>query len=191
MNLPNRLVFGTPMRPMKNFLTLLTLALAAATARAGLPQPDLIARIHFLGGERISTDTNHLAFTNEFCSAEAKALESQTLDKLSRTPFVWFIQKKLSVTTDGSDQLRPLLDDLLKSEWIFEIRDGTNGLPEYALAIRLNPDREQVWNKNLEALLQSWTGIGIAQDKSGIWELKKHDPPNLFQFSRSGDWVVR
>ena len=57
------------------------------------PQPDLIARIHFAGAEAISADTNHLAFTNLFCSAEARALESQTLDKLSRAPGAWFKSK--------------------------------------------------------------------------------------------------
>jgi len=91
---------------------------------------------------------------------------------------------------DGAGQLRPLLDDLLKSEWLLELRDTTNGSPEYALAIRLNSERAELWNKNLAAVLQSWTGIGISQDKPGNWELKKHQPPDLFQFSRSGDWVI-
>ena len=54
----------------------------------------------------------------------------------------------------------------------------------------MNDERAQLWSKNLAALLQSWTGIGISPDKSGNWELKKHQPPNLLQFSRSGDWVV-
>ena len=124
---------------------------ATASLRA---QTDLVARIHFLGGDMIGADPAHSAFTNEFCSAEARVLESQTLDKLSRAPGGWFKSKLAPGAGDGAAQLRPLLDDLLKSEWIFEMRDATNGSPEYALAIRLNPDRAQVWSTNLAALLQ-------------------------------------
>jgi hypothetical protein len=170
--------------------SLLFAMLVLAVAAKSSAQMDLTARIHFAGAEQISADTNRLAFTNLFCSAEARALESQTLDKLSRAPGAWFKSKLAPGTGDGAAQLRPLLDDLLKSEWLFEMRDMPDGSPEYALAIRLNDERAQLWNTNLAAVLQSWTGIGIAQDKSSHWELKKHQPPNLFQFSRSGDWVI-
>ena len=169
--------------------SLIVAALVFAAAAGAQPQPDLIARIHFAGADRISADPNYFAFTNEFCSAEARALESQTLDKLSRVPGDWFKSKLPSGAGDGAVQLRPLLDDLLKSEWIFEMRDAP-GSPEYALAIRLSNDRAVLWSKNLAAILQNRTGTGISQDKSGNWELKKQEPPNLFQFSRSGDWVL-
>ncbi len=139
-------------------------ALVFAAAAQAQPQPDLIARIHFAGVDQISADTNHLAFTNLFCSAEARALESQTLDKLSRAPGVWFKSKLPPGAGDGAAQLRPLLDDLLKSEWVFEMRDAP-GSPEYALAIRLNDERAQLWSKNLAELLQSWTRIGIATEQ--------------------------
>ena len=165
-------------------------ALVFAAAAQAQPQPDLIARIHFAGADQIFADTNRLAFTNLFCSTEARALESQMLDKLSRAPGAWFKTKLSPDAGDGAAQLRPLLDDLLKSEWVLEMRDATNGSPEYALAIRLNDERAQLWSKNLAALLQSWTGIEISQDRPGIWWLKKHQPPNLLQFSRSGSWIV-
>jgi hypothetical protein len=171
----------------KTSLFLAALVLAAAAKSPA--QTDLIARVHFAGAGQISADPNHFAFTNEFCSTEARALESQTLDKLARAPGAWFKSKLAPGAGDGAAQLRPLLDDLLKSEWVFEMRDEP-GSPEYALAIRLSPARAQLWSQNLAAVLQSWTGIGISQDKSGNWELKKHEPPNLFQFSRFGDWVV-
>ncbi len=90
---------------------------------------------------------------------------------------------------DGTAQLRPLLDDFLKSEWLFEMRDAKNLSPEYALAIRLNGDRAQLWQTNLQSLLESWTKI-TAQKIPGGFELQKHQPPNLFRFQRRGDWVV-
>jgi hypothetical protein len=166
------------------FLIMVAVALAA-TAPA---QPDLIARIHFLGGDKIAADPNHLAFMVEFASTEAKALESQTLDKLSRAPGQWFKSKIPAGAGDGAAQLRPLLDDLLKSEWIFEMRDAP-GSPEYALAIRLDNERAQVWQNNLQRLLEAWTKLPAQKIQNG-WQLRKHEPPDLIQFSRTGDGVV-
>ncbi|HEY3762678.1 MAG TPA: hypothetical protein VGN23_13105 [Verrucomicrobiae bacterium] len=162
------------------------LAVAVSSLQA---QTDVVVQIHFLGGDKISTDTSHLGFTNEFCSAEAKALENQTLDKLSAAPAIWFKSKLPTGAIDCSKQLRPLLDDLLTSEWIFEMRDATNGSPEYALAIRLGEQRTRLWSTNLRTLIESWTMIR-ARDTANGWRLKKDMPPNLFQFSRKGDWVV-
>jgi hypothetical protein len=152
------------------------------------PPPPVIVRIHFAGADEISSDTNSTAFTNEFASAEARALESQTLDKLSRAPGAWFKDKIAAGAGDGSAQLRPLLEDFLKSEWVFEMRGATNS-PEYALAIRLNDARAQLWQTNLQNLLESWTKT-TAQNVTNGWELKKDLPPNLFRFVRAGDWVV-
>jgi hypothetical protein len=164
--------------------------MAAIAVRASLPSPDLIAQVHFTGAEQISADTNAVAFTNLWCSTEARALRAQTLGKLSHTPYEWLKSKIPPGRGDGAAQLRPLLDDLLSAEWFLQIRDATNGSPEYALAIRLNADRAQLWSTNLAIVLQLWTGIPVAQDQSGNWELKKHQPPNLIRFARAGDWVV-
>ena len=68
-------------------------ALVLAAAAKSLAQMDLIASVHFAGADQISADPNHFAFTNQFSSAEARALESQTLDKLSRAPGEWFKSK--------------------------------------------------------------------------------------------------
>lgn len=152
------------------------------------PPPPVIAQIHFAGADNISGDTNSLAFTNEFASAEARALESQTLDKLSRAPGAWFKNKLPPGTPDGSALLRPLLDDCLKSEWFFEIRD-TPASPEYTLAIRLDAGRPALWQTNLRTLLESWTKIAATNITNG-WELKKDLPPNLFRIVRAGDWIV-
>lgn len=115
-------------------------------------------------------------------------MASQTLDKLSRAPAVWFKDKLPTGAGDGSAQLRPLLDDFLKSEWVFEMRDAPAS-PEYALAIRLDDNRAGLWQTNLCNLLESWTKI-TAQNIPGGWELKKDLPPNLFRFIRAGNWVV-
>jgi hypothetical protein len=177
---------------MNKFLTFLfgTAMMAAVGTQASPPAADLIARVHFAGAEQISADTNAVAFTNLWCSPEAQALREQTLNKLSRAPFNWLKSKISPGAGDGAAQLRPLLDDWLSAEWFLQVGDATNGSPEFALAIRLNAARAQLWSANLAAVLQKWTGVSAAQDQSGGWELKKNLPPNLIRFVRAGDWVV-
>jgi hypothetical protein len=156
---------------------------------AARPLWDSIVQIHFAGVQAItSSGTGYRAFENEFASPQARALESQTLDKLSHAPAIWFHDKLPTGAGDGSAQLRPLLDDFLKSEWIFEMRDAPAS-PEYALAIRLDANRAQLWQNNLRSLLESWTKIS-AQNIPGGWELKKDLAPNMFRFVRAGDWVI-
>ena len=158
------------------------------TVAVALP-PDLIAQIHFVGGEQISADTNSSAFTNLWCSPEAQALRGQTLNKLSHAPCEWLRERMTSSERDEAVRLRPLLDDLLQSEWFLAVRDTTNGSPEFALAIRLNPDRVQLWQTNLANVLESWTELSAKKNQDG-WELKKHLPPDLIRFVRAGDWGV-
>jgi hypothetical protein len=158
---------------------------AAKTA----PPLDLIAQIHFAGAEKISADTNSAAFTNSFCSPEAMALREQTLNKLARAPYQ-FLQKRMTPGAgDETARLRPLLDDLLRAEWFLQIRDATNGSPEFALAVRLDEDRAQLWRTNLANTLESWTELPVKKIHGG-WQMKKHLPPDLIRFVRVGDWVV-
>ncbi|HXC36829.1 MAG TPA: hypothetical protein VNV43_13205, partial [Candidatus Acidoferrales bacterium] len=119
---------------------------------------------------------------------QARSLEKQTLDKLSRAPGTWFKGKLPTGVGDGSAQLRPLLDDLLTSKCVFQMRDAAAS-PEYALAIQLNDTRAQLWQANLRTLLESWTLIK-ATDITGGWELKKDMPPNLFRVVRGTNWLV-
>ncbi len=123
---------------MKKLLVLLAVSFAGALGRAALPQPDLIAQIHFAGAQAISSGKDFGAFTNEFASAEALALANQTFDKLARAPQVWLKNNLAPQAIDGAGLLRPLFDDLLASEWFFEARNTAAGSPEYVLAIRLS-----------------------------------------------------
>jgi hypothetical protein len=176
---------------MHKLLTILLGAtLSAALVGGAAPLPSgVIARIHFAGAARISADRNSAAFANYFCAADAQALESQTLDKLSRAPSVWFNTKIPPGSGDGVAQLRPLLGDFLKSEWLFETREAMGGTLEYTLAIRLDGARAALWQNNLTGLLQAWIKMPVQKVPNG-WQLRKHLSPNLFRFVRTGDWVV-
>lgn len=162
---------------------------AAAGVVSAAPASDLIARIHFVGAQKISADTNSVAFTNFFCSAEAQALKAQTLEKLSHAPYTWLREKIVVGAGDGAPQLRPLLDDLFNAEWFLDARTAPDGSPEFALAIRLDNARASLWQNNLAAVLESWTKIS-PQKITGGWQLTKHHPPASLRLVRSGDWTV-
>jgi hypothetical protein len=189
MSLPSCCIFGTEKPPMKKLIAIFALVLGVVAAKAALPQPDLIAQIHFAGAQKISIDSSYLLFANEFSCAEAKALTSQTFDKLAQAPHDWFKTKIAANRGDGTAQLRPLFDDLLASEWYFEARDMATGSPEYALAIHLNSNRAELWRNNLQQLLEMWTGIP-ARKVPGGWELKKDLPPNLIRVTENDGWLL-
>lgn len=137
--------------PYKRLMLTLVAALTALAARAALPQPDLIAHIHFAGGRSISANPNFAPFTNEFTSAEALALRRQTADRLAPWLAGWLQQNVGTTVPEGAARLRPLLDDLQTSEWFLEARAPANTRPDVALAIRLDPARAQLWMGTLKA----------------------------------------
>ena len=143
------------MDSMKKCLVLLSLLLAASGVRAALPDPDLIAQIHFAGARKIFAAANAAAFTNEFRSAEAAALRAQTAEKLSRWLAGWLQQNAGAAAADGAAKLRPLLDDLQAAEWFLQARAGADGQPRLALAIRLDAARTAVWQASLKSLFAS------------------------------------
>jgi len=144
---------------MKHWSAIIALSLCVLAARAALPQPDLLLQIHFAGAQKISATTNAAAFANEFCSAEALALRAQTAAKLSGWLSGW-LQTNLNLSATvpgGAAKLRPLLDDLQRSEFFLEIRAAANGQPEAAIAIKLDPTRAQLWQANLKSFFAAAT----------------------------------
>jgi hypothetical protein len=138
---------------MKKLTAVFTLAMTALAASAALPQPDLVAQIYFAGAQKISAAPNVNAFTNEFCSPKALALRTQTANKLSVWLAGWLQKNSRAVVPDGVTRLRPLFDDLQKSDWLLEARATAGGNPEVALAIRLDSARAQVWQSGLKPFL--------------------------------------
>jgi hypothetical protein len=160
--------------PMKKLSAIFALLSFVVGARAALPQPDLIAQIHFAGAQKISASTNATGFTNEFCSAEALALRAQTADKLSGWLSGW-LEKKLNVTVaGGAAKLRPLFDDLQTAEWFLEARSAADGKPEAAIAIKLDDTRAQIWRTNLKPFFAAATF-----QSAGGWLIFDSDPALL------------
>jgi len=132
-----------------NKLLAVFLFATALTAGAALPQPDLIARIHFAGGDAVAADKNYSAFTSEFSSAEALALRQQIAGRLAPWLAGW-LQANTGSST-GADNLRPLFDDLQNAEWYLDAHTSA-GKPSGMFAIKLSPARSQLWKTALKSL---------------------------------------
>ena len=159
---------------MKKLSAILALASLLPAARAALPQPDLIAQIHFAGPQKIFADANAAAIKDEFCSAEAVALRAQTAGKLS----VWlagWLQKNNGVNVpDGAAKLRPLLDDLQKTEWFAESRVAPNGKIEAAIAVKLDAATAAQWQNSLKLFFPA-----SSCKTAGGWLIFDSDPALL------------
>ena len=183
---------------MKKLIPIFTLALVAAGVRAALPQPDLIAQIHFAGAQNISAAANFAAFTNEFSSAEAVALRAQTADKLSVWLAGWLQQNVGAAVPGGAAKLRPLFDDLQQAEWFLEARAAAGGRADAAIAIKLDPARAQLWQANLKPLFPAATfkssggwlifDSGTGAQKAGDSLALKISAPQAGWFSADVNW---
>jgi len=140
---------------MKKFFLLGAIFLSQAML---LPaQTDLIAKIHFLGGDKISADANSKSFAHEFTSPEAAALRAQTANKTATWLSGWLAKEQsVGAVPDGAAKLRPLLDDLQKSEWLLQIYVA-NGKPIPTIAIKLEPSRAELWKANLNPFHASFS----------------------------------
>lgn len=136
---------------MKKLVTIFTVVLAAAIARAALPQPDLLAQIHFAGAQKLSVGKDAVLFNGEFGSPEALALRAQTAGKVSVWLAGWLQKNVAPGAAGGAAGLRPLLDDMQQVEWFFDSRLEPNGKVDAALAVKLNADRAKLWQVNLKS----------------------------------------
>ena len=114
------------------------------------PAYKTLVRLHWLGKQRITADTNSAYFLSLLNLPEAVQLQNQTLDKLASgvgsTP-------TNSIRPEATNSaLRPLLDDLLEAESFLEVRQAPGQKAEAALAIKLPDDRARLWQTNLASL---------------------------------------
>ena len=154
-----------------------------------VPTGENLARIHWLGLNKISADTNSARFMPVWRLPETVALVSETFDKLSRWP-------DGSPTNAASVLLRPLFDDLVTSEFYLEINAPTNLQtstlkPQYFLAVRLPDDRARAWQTNLASALVLLTGIRPLATGDGYgWLFQKAEAPGSIKFSRDREWTL-
>lgn len=139
------------------------------------PAPvEILARLHWLGKERVAADTNSTRLMQIWAEPESAFLEARTLDKLAAFPWRSVSTNAQATTSPrplAQTALRALLQDVLLKESFLEIRQAdTNHSPELTFAIRLEESRAAAWQTNLATVLESLTGTPPAPTPYG-WEL--------------------
>ncbi|MCW5551147.1 MAG: hypothetical protein KIS67_03165 [Verrucomicrobiae bacterium] len=164
---------------------------SAAAGSSGSQGAETVARIHWLGKQRLARETNAAYFMGIWNLPESSRLEGQTLDKLAVAPWR-FWKGEAAVTNAPRALLRPLLEDLVREESYFEVSHARSQPGEFALAIRLTNESAGLWQTNLATALESLTGLRVSPPSAGRvgWLLKKHDPPNLIELARVGEWTL-
>lgn len=183
------------------------------------PRPETIARVRWLGKQRLAADTNAASLMAVWNMEESRRLEAQTLDRLAvgllTTNDVSGITNEITVTpikSSGTNQpsaktnyqarlsgppalLRPLLEDLLEQEAYVEVRQVTNQPGELALAVRLNPERARLWETNLASVLESLAGSRVAAvpGRTNGWQmqcLRGGAQTWHIELAHAGEWTV-
>src|SRR4051812_45763528 len=97
-------------------------------------------RAHFAGVDAMLKDNKGTNFQRIWKLPVSTNLREETLQKLARAPFEFWKATLPAGASDESALIKPLLDDLVKSESVLEVQ-GTPEKPETALAIKLTAER--------------------------------------------------
>jgi hypothetical protein len=176
-------------------LVLLALCLSCQgiTEAAPLSNPtsaDTVVRLHWLGKDKVSADTNAAGLMKIWNAPESVRLEADIIGKLASAP-----RRLLGGKSDpaSTNLLHPLVEDIVHHETYVEIRRAANSpeAGEMVLAVRLDAGRSAMWETNLAAALHLLTGIAPVKNPDGKrWALKKHHAPDLLEYARVGEWTV-
>jgi hypothetical protein len=155
---------------------------------------DVLAGYHFVGTASLASNSNASRLREVRALPETRKLEEQTLQKLAHAPKVFFGDK---ITTQqderGAALLRPLLDDLIRSESFLQLRGPAIQQAEWMLMAQLPPDRLKAWSAALSELTRLWNlGSPTASSIEGFAasEVKRGAAPNLLRWLEAGQWFV-
>lgn len=156
-----------------------------------VPSADTIARIHWLGKERLGIAASASYLMRIWALPQSGQLEAQTLGKLSTFPARWSAGGT-PATNMISSLTQPLLADVVFNECYLEIRHPAGQPAEFAFAIRLTPDRAEAWQTNVALILQTLTGInaGAAVTDPRGWTFKRPAPLASVDLNHAGRWTI-
>lgn len=174
-------------RALRGFFAVLamTLGLGCDRPRTGLtpPQTDRSSaapalRVHWIGRAQITNDLRGLGLTRVWRLPESTRIETRVLDRL-----VGVLQGSGLLNTQLSAQaLRPLLDDLVQSEFYLEYGGSTaaEGSGMLAVAIRLDAERSAAWQSAASGALAGNVNSAPNAGKA----------PALFQVTSGNGWTL-
>ncbi len=181
---------------MRNLFALLALSGVLAGCRKSTPPPppaELLARWHFIGTAALSSDTNATQLREIEALPESRKLREPLLRKLAGAALTLFSPPTTAAPADPAALLRPLLEDCLRVETVFESYGQKRQPVSWRLAARLAVEREKLWRTNLAQLLSAGKPGGLSDASppgSHVWQIALPPGRGAFVFFRAGDWVV-
>lgn len=125
------------------------------------PVSDVLLRWHFVGAEQLAGNTNAAKVREVWALPASADLRAQAFKRLADVlPGQWSLSTN---ATNTAALIRPLLDDLVRAESVFELGSAAGGSPDWSLAIDLDDQRAALWQTNVGSL----TGAGFW--RSGRW----------------------
>jgi len=162
---------------------------ASHPAAASELETESLLRIEWLGTRKLAENTNATTPLRILSMPESVALEKQTLDKLSRAPWVLLDRE---IDTNASLTLRPLLDDLVAEEVLIEVAGTTNQPRSFVLAVSLDARRSAIWETNLALVIRSISGSSpfpMEESRPG-WTVRCGNGSSCFVLTRSNAWTL-
>jgi hypothetical protein len=163
---------------MKNVvyhLAIASLAFRIVNGAAPNAQPtpsDTVLQSHFAGFDQLGKSTDAATLQAIARLPVTIELRDQAFEKIAASIERLLAARANNPPVPARALIRPLLDDLWKSESYFELK--TNA---WLLAIQLNDERQRVWKKNCSEL-----GSG--------WDIKTSSGTRPISFASSKSWFV-
>ena len=189
---------------MRKLITLSVLAALAAgsgchkkesapTATAAVSS-DILAGYHFVGIAPLANNSSAAVLRELWALPETRRFAEQTLQKLAHAPKVFYgLQISADQDERGAALLRPLLDDLLRSESFLQVRGPGIKQAEWTLLTQLPPERLKAWSAALSELTRLWNlGAPVASTLEGFTasEVKRGETPDLVRWVEAGQWFM-
>ncbi len=151
-----------------------------------------VLSLHWIGKTRLVQDTNAASQMEIWNMPVTADLGKQTLDKLARALPSLVGVPEGSTPPEFNDLIRSLLDDLVEAESFLEVWARTNSPNQYAVAVRLSPERAAFWNTNLATVAEAFVGAKATRTGNGAsgWRVSRARPPASVQLALLGDWTV-
>lgn len=163
LHLLRRAAFGNSITPMRRlaFVLLLACTVAATGCREKPPAPPApkpaaapagpVFRLHFAGLNHIATNGSSAKLNTLLSTPEAVAARKQIHNRLALT-LPGTIFGAGAARTNASALLRPLLDELAASKFLFEAHDAQGAT--WMLTVFLDTNQRTKWSTNL------WQAVG-------------------------------
>jgi hypothetical protein len=149
-----------------------------------LPE-NVVLQYHFLGATQLAGNTNAATATKALTRKSTLPFEDLVFNRLSAS-----LAAALHFQTSSTNValLRPLLDDLVRAESLASM-GGAPGKPfNYVVAVRLDPQRAQVWQQNLNKA-SGGHGEPLRADTFTGWQWNKGASDSFWTVS-ARDWML-